>query len=37
LDAELQSAGPNVGIAFGIELFKEFDEHGTESRLTRNL
>ena len=26
LDAELQSAGPNVGIAFGIELFKEFDE-----------
>jgi hypothetical protein len=26
LDAELQSAGPNVGIAFGIELFEEFDE-----------
>jgi hypothetical protein len=26
LDAELQSAGPNVGIAFGIELFEEFDK-----------
>jgi hypothetical protein len=26
LDAELLRAGPNVGIAFGIELFEEFDE-----------
>jgi len=28
LDKQLESASPNVGIAFGVELFNEFKKRG---------